>query len=487
MKEGELNTKIEIANCKSSDFFEIKTNENFIKNTFISHIKSNLIIIILSIITIISEIIYREALFEFSLDFEEDWQENSPKQIINFFKFITKIGGEYLMPIPILFIFCFFSLIESSVYIFGFIFVLHFHSMMKIWYGSIRPFWKNKDLFQEVCDGGFGNPSGHSISNTYLYLMLFVYLSQTKLLYKRYIIQTILFLLLLVWIILIILSRLILGIHSINQVIYGSTLGLTIVLLISVVFKLQQMPVIYYKKLFKKKIYIIIIYSLILFLSIFSIISNFAFDNKSKIKKYEKVLNEKCQDLPEYRKFNLDGLFGSFIIFSLLGMYSGQIVFWYLIDNNYKSHKKRKKIKSKNLDHNNSSVNEDIIGDTEEEEENGPNNSDNDDIDDTDNENNRRIDELINNWNENRVLLFSSCGRVIKIIFVIILCCIPLLLLILFPHNNNMVVVFIFKFGIPFFSLTFLLYGFGFYHIINISCGPRKILLKQINKEDNIV
>jgi hypothetical protein len=250
------------------------------------------------------------------------------------------------------------------------------------------------------------------------------------------------------------------------------------------------MPVTYYKKLFKEKIYIIIIFSLILFLSIFSIISNFAFDNKSIIKKYEKVLNEKCKNLPEYRKFNLDGLYGSFIIFCLLGMYSGQIVFWYLIDNKYKNKKKRKKIKRRNLDHHNSSVNEDIIGDDSmEEEENDTDNSENDDDDDDDdNENNRRIDELINNWNKNRVLLFSTCGTVIKILFVVILCFTPpLLLLIIIPNNINMVVVFILKFGIPFFSLTFLLYGFGFYHIINISCGPKKILLKQINKEDNIV
>ena len=485
MKEGELdqNTKIEIANYKSSDFFDIKLNENYIKNTFTSHIKSNVIIIILSIITIISEIMYRDALFEFSLDFEEEWQENSPKQIIKFFKIITKFGGEYLMAMPILFILCFFSLIESSIYVFGLIFVLHFHSMMKIWYGDIRPFWKNKDLFQDICDGGFGNPSGHSISSTYLYLMLFIYLSQTKLLYKRYIIQTLLFLLLLTWIVLIILSRLILGIHSINQVIYGSTLGLIVVLLISVVFKLHQMPVIYYKKFFKEKIYISIIFSLILFLSIFSIISNFVFDNKSEIRKYEKVLNEKCQDLPEYRKFNLDGLFGSFIIFGLLGMYSGQIVFWYLIDNNYKNNKKKKKMKRSALDHNNSSVNEDMIGETVEEEEE----NDNDDNDDTENEENRKIDELINNWNENRMLLFSTFGRLIKIISVLILCSIPLLLFILVPKNSNMVIVFIFKFGIPFFSVLFLLYGFGFYHIIKISCGPKKILLKQINKENNIL
>ena len=485
MKEGELdqNTKIEIANYKSSDFFDIKLNENYIKNTFTSHIKSNVIIIILSIITIISEIMYRDALFEFSLDFEEEWQENSPKQIIKFFKIITKFGGEYLMAMPILFILCFFSLIESSIYVFGLIFVLHFHSMMKIWYGDIRPFWKNKDLFQDICDGGFGNPSGHSISSTYLYLMLFIYLSQTKLLYKRYIIQTLLFLILLIWIVLIILSRLILGIHSINQVIYGSTLGLIVVLLISVVFKLHQMPVIYYKKFFKEKIYISIIFSLILFLSIFSIISNFVFDNKSEIRKYEKVLNEKCQDLPEYRKFNLDGLFGSFIIFGLLGMYSGQIVFWYLIDNNYKNNKKKKKMKRSALDHNNSSVNEDMIGETVEKEEE----NDNDDNDDTENEENRKIDELINNWNENRMLLFSTFGRLIKIISVLILCSIPLLLFILVPKNSNMVIVFIFKFGIPFFSVLFLLYGFGFYHIIKISCGPKKILLKQINKENNIL
>ena len=395
---------------------------------------------------------YRDPLFDLSLDFEEDWQEKSSKETIDFFKIITKFGGEYSIPIPILYIFCFFSLIESSIYISGLIFVLHFHSMMKIWYGGIRPFWKDQDLFQDICDGGFGNPSGHSITSTYLYLMLFIYLSQTKLLYKRYIIQTLLFLLLFVWIILIILSRLIIGIHSINQVLYGFTLGLIVVILITVVFKLHQMPVIYYKKLFKKKIYIIIIFSLMMFLLIISIISYFVFDNSSKVKKYEKVLNEKCKDLPEYRKFNLDGLFGSFIILGLLGMYSGQIFFWHLIDNNYKNKYKKKKINISNFDHNNSSVNEEIIEDTNEEEENH-----NVIEDDNDNENNTKIDELINNWNENRVLLFSSCGRIIKIIFIIILCFIPILLFMLFPQNTNMVVVFIFKFGIPFFSFTFLI------------------------------
>ena len=169
-------------NIDESSFQEINTDENlsYIKYIFFHNIKQNIIIIILSLILFFSEMIYREPLYNLSLDLEEYLQSNSATFIIEFFKIITKVGGEYLMAAPVAIVLCFFSLIQSSFYIAGLIFCLHFHSLMKIWYGNKRPFWDKEDLYKGICDAGFGNPSGHSLSSVYLYLTLFSYLHEAK-------------------------------------------------------------------------------------------------------------------------------------------------------------------------------------------------------------------------------------------------------------------------------------------------------------------
>ena len=141
---------------------------------------------------------------------KKNWQEKATKATINTFKFFTKIGGEYLMAVPVIIVLWFFTLIKSYVYLMGFIFCLQFHSMMKIWYGNKRPFWEDPTLYKGYCDGGFGNPSGHSISTSFLYLSLFWYFRQTKRLYQKYWIIILILIFCLFWIIIIILSILIL-------------------------------------------------------------------------------------------------------------------------------------------------------------------------------------------------------------------------------------------------------------------------------------
>ena len=51
---------------------------------------------------------------------------------------------------------------------------------MKIIYGNSRPFIDNHNLFKGLCDGGFGNPSGHSLVSAFIYLTLFHYLIKLK-------------------------------------------------------------------------------------------------------------------------------------------------------------------------------------------------------------------------------------------------------------------------------------------------------------------
>jgi len=450
---------------------------NYFKNAFFSRLKLNIFIIILSLIGFIFEFFYREPLFNFSLEFEKKWQEKATEETIDTFKFLTKIGGEYLMVVPILIVFCFFTLIKSTVYIIGFLFCLQFHSMMKIWYGNKRPFWEENSLYKGLCEGGFGNPSGHSIITTFLYLSLFIYYKETKRLKKRYIILIIILLFCFFWIIMMILSRIILGMHSVNQVIYGSTLGVIVSLFIFIVFKIHRMPVYEYKKFFieKKKIYIILgIFCLFIIISFSNV---FIFNQNFDTDKYGKILDKICESgVPEYRRFNFDGLSGSSVIFAILGIYLGQIIFWYLIENKYKINEINSLIKE-DLNINEYKISDEIKSNTYK-----INNNENEILEKNENIDIKddSIDDLINHWNKNRIFLCSSFKNALLIIIYILACFIPLSLFFAISHSSNLVLIFIFKVGIPIFATPFLFYSFGCYYLIKISCGPKEILIKRL-------
>ena len=455
---NETSSKDESENLRPLTAVELNSEEknDYLKYIFFKNLYTNLIITFFTIVVLVSEIFYRDALFKYSISFEKDWQDNSSESTKIFFKIITKVGGEYLMGLPVVLVVCYGSLIKSSVFIAGLIFCLHFHSMMKIWYGSSRPFWEDINLYQGICDGGFGNPSGHSITSAYLYLTLFMYIKDAQYLKGKTIAKAIIFLLFLTYIILIILSRLILGIHAINQVIYGSILGAIVMIFSVQVLKLHQMPVVFFKRLFKEKLIIFCVSSILILLAITSVLSVMIFNNDFDYKKYEEILSQTCGDsLPKYRKFNYDGLFGSFTVLALLGMYLGQIVFWYLIDNRYKKY-------NSNID----------FTKTENDKVSFSNDTSRDE------ENNELLDNLINNWNKNRRILFKSYWNVLKIIIILTLCMSPTLLFILVPNDADMSIIFIYKFGIPFFAVLFFIFSFGFYYFIIISCGTKEELLK---------
>ena len=465
-KENDDSVKLEDYNPSYSSELNSIKNRNYIKYAFILNIKTNILIIILFIGLFISEFYFREPLFDKSITFEEKWQDKSSDSTIKFFKFITKVGGEYLTAVPVSFVLVFYTLIQSSFYIAGFLFILHFHSLMKIWYGSSRPFWENTKLYKGIADGGFGNPSGHTITTIYLHLTLFFYLRETFL-NKKYKYQIIILLFFIIFIILVILSRIILGIHSLNQVLYGSGLGIFSSLLITHILKLHQMPMLFYKKLFKDKVIIFCISGILSLLILLSILSCLFFNSNFNEDRYDQILKE-LTDLPKYRKFNLDGLFGSFAAVAILGMYLGQVIFWYFIDKSYKANKENKSgTKIDFIINDNDNDNAELKGIEKEYFE--------------EDDNNGLIDNLINNWNKNRSFKLCSLFRFIKLIFIAIICFSPLIFFLIIPKDINTVLIFIFKFGIPFFFTLFFTYSFGFFYLIKIFCGEKEDLLKRVN------
>ena len=465
--------------------------ENYLKETFLENLKINLLLILFTIAFCISEIFYRKMIYEYSLGFQKNLQEELPDFLLAFFRYITDIGGKYLIGFIVLFVFLFCSIIRSTVFILGLELCIQLNYLMKEWYGDLRPYLEDNALFQGKCDAGYGNPSSHSMVNTFLYLILFVYLRDTNILKKRYIIQAVTLLFVILWIFLICLSRIIVGVHSIDQVIYGAFLGFIMFLFFIVVFKLHKMPIIYYKNFFNKKPYIITLLFIIIIIIAASFINIFILSKRIDIDfiKYNKIIDTLCgEKYPYYKRFNDESLYGSLLIIYMLGGYLGQIIFWYLIDHNYKKDNnnaiKEDAFKIPNSDNNNE-IEFDAIQ---------VNDGDNRSVNDSENSSykgeqedyeyeKRMIDELINEWYDSRKL-FSSAPNIFLTLIIIIICCSPLSLYLIIPNDTSKIKLFIFKITVPFFSSLFFFYGFGLYFIIRLTCGPKEILLEKLNKSE---
>lgn len=98
---------------------------------------------------------------------------------------------------------------------------------MKILYGDPRPYWLDNSIFI-VCDGGYGNPSGHAYASTASYLTLAHILTDYDFFKRKYFgifLRIFVYLLFAGLIIAICLSRVYLGVHAINQILHGALLG----------------------------------------------------------------------------------------------------------------------------------------------------------------------------------------------------------------------------------------------------------------------
>jgi len=173
----------------------------------------------------IAEIFYRTPLYNFSkrFEFEVNVYQNHTK-ITNFYKYFTYIGEKYFHYGIFVFIFTYFPLVDSIALLVNIQINIFFTGFLKQIYHNGRPFWEEYDYPNYTCTTSFGNPSGHSLSSASFYLTLWMILKNRKV--NSRIIKCLTLIVTLLLIFLIILSRLYLGVHSLNQVIFGFTIGI---------------------------------------------------------------------------------------------------------------------------------------------------------------------------------------------------------------------------------------------------------------------
>jgi membrane-associated phospholipid phosphatase len=270
------------------------------------------------------EFLYRDPLFEISLKLIENIQFSSSDQF-KIYEVFTILGTASIV-IPILIIvFLWFPINKSFSLFIVYIFCAYWDNLLKIIYGNPRPYWVKTSLFKQ-CNGGYGNPSGHAFTSAGFYLATWELVTSLKYFKENKIGVVIKWILLIVSVILILFimyTRIILGAHSLNQILYGASLGLVVYLAIFKVIELHE------TSLEDIELHIndrksIIIYSII-YCVLFLIGLIFWACLNNEVTEYTNNVSNLCPNLNAYRKFNDDGFYQILSIFGLVGAHFGLV------------------------------------------------------------------------------------------------------------------------------------------------------------------
>ena len=407
-------------------------NQNYFIVSFRQNFIPNIVLLSGLLILIITEIIYKDALFKYSLTYEQNLQESLSKGALKFFKIISLTGDGLFIGFGLFFIFCYFSLIKTILITVGLIFMIYLHDLLKLIYSDPRPFWLNTVLFQGKCETSYGNPSGHSLLSFFFYLSFSYYICQIDKIKSNYIYKISIYCLALFLAALTAFSRLALGVHSVDQVLYGSLLGIFSFLIFAFMFKVYDMPLKHYLKFFKEKNYINGFALTNILLIIFPFILYALIDVQKDQKKYEMVMNKKCPDIEEYKLYSHNCLCESLIILLVSGIYCGQFLFWYLVS------KKKNQLYEDNININK-------------------------------NENTLVLEESINHWNIRLINAIKNINIALKIFWIGVIILIPGIFYLIIPGDNNSLGnIFAFKIGLPLFFIGFLGFGPCLYGIIHV-------------------
>ena len=197
------------------------------------------------ILTISLERIYNNKLFNKSLDIIPDFQESSEPYDI-FWNFMTFFGTKLGVGIIYVIFFLFIPLNQVFALTFLLLFTGYLDNTLQILYLQERPIW----IKEEINTGNkhaciYGNPSGHSLTSSSLYLSLWFILSQNidnKVLSRgiTLILKYAILILSILIISVVMISRLYFGVHSLNQIIFGGTIGIGIFLLFLPILKIYH-------------------------------------------------------------------------------------------------------------------------------------------------------------------------------------------------------------------------------------------------------
>ena len=229
--------------------------------------------------------------------------------------------------------FFFFPISYCFTFFLNMIISVHLCNFAKLVYSQGRPFLLDKIVYI-TCEPGYGNPSGHSFqftSNLLAFVQMFIDLFKLS---KKYTI--IIYIISAILILSINFSRIILGVHSLNQVIFGDTLGFTVYFIIFHILEPHKRDIKKFYNIFlNKKFHIFNAITLIISAISFAIVSYT--NNKYDSEDYE-ILKQKIIEIcgkVENEMLSRDAKSKILYIFAYYGMIYGITLLTYYVKNKY--------------------------------------------------------------------------------------------------------------------------------------------------------
>ena len=291
-------------------------------------------IIIYFTFIITTEAFYRDLVYNSSLEVQVELSKSDRSTFSNMVSYITKAGQkEVLIPIYILMV-IFTSLPKSMSLIVNILFCYYVQNVMKAIYSNKRPYWEENYNFENfTCNSGYGNPSGHALTSTSIYLGLSTLLAETDFMRNKPIMKIVTSICSFLIIGFIMFTRYYLLVHSINQIIYGSLLGIGIYFIVYHYFEIHKLTdEVLFNKFNKITFNTILEVIAILVLQAINFILYFKLKRDDAI---IKRLNTICDDQSPLRLVNTDAFFQALGFISLLGFYFGFALLFKLLNPSY--------------------------------------------------------------------------------------------------------------------------------------------------------
>jgi len=416
--ESQINSKKEIGDNKIvitetglKESFKAKDYKSFLSNKI-----GIFMVIIYFPIIIWVETLIRDDLFLKSIPLQEKIQKDGKYiPILDISKIISFIGVDLLPLVIYALVFLFMPLNYSFLILQVIVYSSYIANTMKMIYQSDRPNWKS-DLLTYTCNYGYGNPSGHSLTSISLYLCLSHVLVNHFRISPMF--NILIFMLFIIFSVLIMISRYILGAHSINQILYGFSLGLGLYYIMIYIIGYHKYPSINFLQHIKKKrvnLFYNIFHSVLL---ITAILIYIFFKEKDHSDLENSIFNDiRCKIKKPFMKYKNNALFQSLSIISLVG---AQFGINYLI---------------KFLKNNNYIINASLI-----------------------------------EWNKTK-----GIKKIILRILIILISSIGIIMLLIIPGSIHLSLVFIFKSFIPFFLISFGIHFLGIFFCIYLKIANSEI------------
>jgi membrane-associated phospholipid phosphatase len=283
-------------------------------------------------VVIATEPFYRNVLFDLSVTKEKEWQADVSDTTLAYLKTLTHIGYSKEIFLIILFaVHTFYPICKSWALLSVFTYSIFLLNLLKMIYGNSRPFWEDHSLKID-CEGTWGNPSGHALLSTAFYLSLWHIATDMKYFQKHKLARFLTGKIVILFVLGIMQSRLVLGAHSINQVLYGGLLGIGVHVLVFHVLNLDKIRGHDFFDMFRDYVNMLVhlvTYFTLLILS-FVIYATVKYDTTP----YEAFLREDC-GLKEMQMFSNPTMSGCIMLLTQIGAYLGLLFIAHFISSQY--------------------------------------------------------------------------------------------------------------------------------------------------------